>query len=314
LILTAPLKSNFITHFDMHALDQAWDTIKRQFDSACTQAERAAQCRITNELNQFLRRLRQYQTQGEWTSAVLDAAARFAQRVALFELNNAMLSLRKQHQLHLPEDLSFPVGSGAAFSAAIQAKDPIVALRTPSEVTPALGSSGTSERAHVIPITNGTRVVAVLFATGEDDPDLSALELVAGIASAVLERRSNAALHSQISTHREIAAQEAPKNRVLPTWADLREDQRGLHIRAQRFSRVAVAEMQLSRPEACRAGREQANLYVFLKQEIDKARESYRKQFVTIPSMVDYFHLELVQGAADGDELKLGADYPGQLV
>jgi hypothetical protein len=101
---------------------------------------------------------------------------------------------------------------------------------------------------------------------------------------------------------------------ALPAWADLDERQRALHIRAQRFSRVIVAEMQLFRPEACRAGREQANLYIFLKSELDKARETYRKQFMTIPSMVDYLHLELVHSVADGDELKLGADYPGQLV
>jgi hypothetical protein len=30
--------------------------------------------------------------------------------------------------------------------------------------------------------------------------------------------------------------------------------------------------------------------------------------------MGDYLHLELVRTAAEGDELKLGADYPGQLV
>jgi hypothetical protein len=101
---------------------------------------------------------------------------------------------------------------------------------------------------------------------------------------------------------------------ALPAWADLDEQQRTLHIRAQRFSRVTIAEMQLFRPEACRAGREQSNLYIFLKGELDKAREIYRKQFMTIPSMVDYLHLELVRTVAGGDELKLGADYPGQLV
>ncbi len=53
---------------------------------------------------------------------------------------------------------------------------------------------------------------------------------------------------------------------------------------------------------------------MFLKKEIDDARETYRKEFMTIPSMVDYLHLELVHTAADGDELKMGVEYPGQLV
>jgi hypothetical protein len=72
--------------------------------------------------------------------------------------------------------------------------------------------------------------------------------------------------------------------------------------------------MQLSRPDACHAGRQQGNLYVFLRQEIDKARDTYRRQFMTIPSIGDYLHIELVRTAAGGDEQKLGADYPGQLV
>jgi len=89
---------------------------------------------------------------------------------------------------------------------------------------------------------------------------------------------------------------------------------RGLHVRAQLFARGKTAEMQLSRPDACQAGRQQSNFYVFLKREIDSARDTYLKQFMAAPSMVDYLHLELVRTAAGGDEQKLGADYPGQLV
>ncbi len=155
--------------------------------------------------------------------------------------------------------------------------------------------------------------------------DSEVLELIAGMASLVLERPSNASLHSQIAVapavHSQIALAPAPvdsnggaSKKRLPSWADLAEEQRLLHIRAQRFSRVTMAELQLARPEACRAGYEQANLYLFLKNEIDRARETFRTQFLTIPSMVDYLHLELVQTAAEGDEKRLGADYPGQLV
>jgi hypothetical protein len=76
---------------------------------------------------------------------------------------------------------------------------------------------------------------------------------------------------------------------------------------------VKVAQMEISRPEACRAGRKESNFYLFLKREIDSARDSYRKQFMTAPHMPDYLHLELVHTALEGQEQKLGADYPGQL-
>jgi hypothetical protein len=294
----------------MHALDQAWEALKREFEAAQDQAVQAARREITNELNQRLRRLRQYAQEGEWISATLDSAGYFAQQAAIFEVKSGSLVLRGQLKLDLPADFSFPLSSAAAFASAVETKDPVVALRSPSEVGAQLSVGSSRERAHIIPLANSGRVAAVLFAANGEHTDANGLELIAGIASVVLERKSNADLHSQIG--------ETPKTktnlRELPPWADLSEEQRNLHTRAQRFARVSVAEMQLARPEACQAGREQSNLYLFLKNEIDKARDAYRKQFMVIPSMVDYLHLELIRTAAEGNESKLGVEYPGQLV
>lgn len=309
----------------MHALDQACETIRREFDASCAQVARAARCQLTNELNQLLRRFRHYQSEAEWISAVLDGASRFARHAAIFSLQNETFRLRAQANLDLPSDLTFPVASAAAFASAVETHDPVIALRSASEVTPNLAASEPGERCHLIPIMNGTRTVAILFAADQEYMDVNALELIAGVASAVLERQANISLHSQIAmpAQSEAPALSPPSPEEaappvskpgLPAWADLSEGQRALHIRAQRFSRVAVAEMQLAKPQGCHAGREQSNLYLFLKPEIDKARETYRKQFMTISSMVDYLHLELVNTAAEGDEVKLGAEYPGQLV
>jgi hypothetical protein len=335
----------------MHALDDACESIKREYTAACSQAARAARTQVTNELNQILRRLRNYKTESEWLSAVLDGASRLVYQVAILELKNDVLTVRGQHNLNVPENYSFPVSSAAAFASAVESRDPIIALRRPNEVSERLSGPDSSERAHIFPIANASRVVAAIFAADQEFLDLNGLELLAGLASAVLERKSNSTLHSQINFESEspgssvaksdkrsqvpsepepltkpatrstgngrfaevVQAPPAPAEPVtLPSWADLSEEQRSVHIKAQRFSRITVAEMELARPEACSAGREQGNLYLFLKNDIDKAREKYRQQFMTIPSMVDYLHLELVR-AAQGDELKLGADYPGQL-
>ena len=268
---------------------------------------------MIHELNQLLRRFRQYQNQSEWTGAVLDGSSRFAAKTALFAFEGSLFRLRGQHNFEISENTTFSKADAAAFRAAVDSMDHVVALRTPAEVSEPLSSSNPRHRAHLFPILNGARAVAVLFAGGDGDGDLETdgLELVAGMASMALERRSNTALHSQIATARPPARDRQSK---LPEWASLSAEHRSLHSRAQRFSRVTVAELQLARPEACRGGREQKNLYVFLKNEIEKARETYRKQFMTVPSMVDYLHLELVRTAAEGDEWKLGADYPGPLV
>jgi hypothetical protein len=298
----------------MHALEPVWETIKDQFTAARSESAQAARAQVTNDLNQLFRRLRQYRTEGEWSSAILDGVAQFVRQVALFVWHDGVLNLCGQRGFDLADNLSFPAAGLGAFETVISSKDTLVALRTPAEVGAALSSPDLKERAHIVPILNGPRVVALLFAVGQCDIDLNGIELIASLASTVLERRSNASLHTQIVSQSGSTTRQAPASARLPSWADLPEDQRVFHVRAQRFARVKVAEMQLSRPDACHAGRQQGNLYVFLRREIDNARDTYRRQFMTIASMVDYFHLELVRTAGDGDEQKLGADYPGQLV
>jgi len=315
----------------MHLLEPTWESLKREFDAACSQSAQAVRSQMAHELNQFVRRLRQYRTETEWVSGVLSQAGNFAARLGVFFLDQSVVRLRGQQNLGLPDACAFPLSSAAAFASAVETKEPVVALRSPGEVGSQLSSLNASDRAHLFPVTNGARVAAVIF-TDAENVDIDGLELVAGIGSLVLERQSNASLHAQIAPVQRSASQPqigiGPQARpsasdgvgnspsrppVFPAWTALNEQDRSLHLRAQRFSRVTVAEMQLSRPEVCRAGREAGNLYVFLRTELDKARDLYRKQFMTIPSMVDYLHLELVRSAAEGDDLKLGAEYPGQL-
>jgi hypothetical protein len=300
-------------------LDLLFDNLRREFEAICQQTARRARAEQLQTLNQLFRRFRAYQTESDWVQVTLDAASRYAGFVAVFAVTNDAVSLRGQFPAgRLPEDLSFPVQSAAAFASAIESKDPVTALRSASEVSDGLSTGDAGERAHLFPITNGDRVSAIVFAA-DSGSDMNGLELVSGMAASMLERRSNVALHAQITAAPAFVPPAAPPEpqqvaeTKLPTWTDLPADQRQLHIRAQRFARVAVAELQLARPEACRAGREQSDLYLFLKREIDKARENYRKQFMIVPSMVDYLHLELIQTAAQGDEEKLGADYPGRL-
>jgi len=299
-----------------HPLASAFDHLRRDFETGCIAAASRSRKDLFQTLNQLFRRFRNYQTESDWVQTTLDAASAFAGQVAVFSLDDATVRLRGQMPAAtLAPGLSFPLASAAAFATAVSLKDPVTALCTAGEVSPALSQTDV-QRAHIFPILNGARVSAVLFVS-DDAADMNALELICGIASSVLERTSNVALHSQIGMAPP-PAPKAPEAKLaeakLPAWGELPAEQRQLHIRAQRYARVTLAEIQLARPEACRAGRAQGDLYLFLKREIDKARENYRKQFMTVPSMVDYLHLELIQIAAEGDEEKLGVDYPGRLL
>ncbi len=276
---------------------------------------------LADQLNQTLRRLKQYRTESEWVTALLDGVCRFVDAAAVFGVDAGELRLRSSRNLQLPEKLSIPVKAARAFESVLESKDTVIALRTPGEVTAHLcaaneSSSDVSERAILLPISNGTRVAAILFAVTPPKNPGPVLELLAGMASVVLERQVNATVNVQIApaapVPKSAAAAPAPA-KALPYFAGFNEEQRRLHLRAKRFSRVKVAEMQLLYPDACRSGREQSNVYLFLKKEIDAARQSYRDQFMARPGMDDYLHLELVRIAADGDENKLGVDYPGHM-
>jgi hypothetical protein len=155
------------------------------------------------QLNQVVRRLRHYQTESEWISAVLDGASAFVQRVAMFTIDDGYARLRAERGLDLNRNLSFSLASARAFQTAISSGDSVIALRTPAEVTETLSTAESSERVHIIPIENGPRIVALLFVVSEPDLDLSAIELIAGVASMVLERQSNKRLHTQLAAKAE---------------------------------------------------------------------------------------------------------------
>jgi hypothetical protein len=297
----------------MHPLDAVWQSCVREFDLARQNASRTARTETTSELNQIVRRLKNSENESELVDAVLDGTSMFADQVALFTFDAGCLRAAGGRRIDLPSDLSLPLASAAAFANAIESKDTIVTMRTPAEVSKTLSSGDQPRRAFLIPLLNRTRVAAVLFASADDHTDLNGLELLSVFSSAALERiRGKTDLHhSAPSDNGKTSAARAQA--ALPSWSDLDEAQRSLHIRAQRFARIKVAEMQLYKAELCQRGSDRQDLYLYLKQEIDSAREGFRTQFMTIPTMVDYLHLELVSSLVHGDEFLLGADYPGQM-
>jgi hypothetical protein len=296
-----------------------WDELKREFNAACQQSAQSARVQIAHEMNQLLRRFRQYENEADWVRLVMEGAGNYARQAALFSVQGEVLVLRGAVNLTLAEDLRMEAKSAAAFEAVLRSKEAVTALCTSGEVGAPLCSVG--RLAYLFPILNGARVAAVLFANGEDS-EVEQLELVANMAASALERQTNSGLHAQIAVA-PVAVAAAPvgvleeepveQERRLPPWANLPAEHRALHSQAARYARVTVAEMQLLKPAACRTAGEKGDLYVVLGKEIDKARETYRQRFMVLPSMTDYLHRELIGSILGGDSTKLGADYPGEL-
>ncbi len=88
-----------------------------------------------------------------------------------------------------------------------------------------------------------------------------------------------------------------------------------LHMDAKRFARLLVSEIKLYNEHHVVEGRENQDLYLRLKRDIDRSREMYEKRISPIVSRkIDYFHDEILRILGDNDPSTLGSDYPGPRV
>ena len=100
------------------------------------------------------------------------------------------------------------------------------------------------------------------------------------------------------------------ERRTVDLPIEVAEDERRSHSDARRFARLLVSEIRLYNEQRVVEGREAGDIYEMLKEAIDRSREMYDKRVQPeVASKFDYFHYELVNNLAEGDEEKLGAGY-----
>ncbi|MBI3939497.1 MAG: hypothetical protein HY315_01560 [Acidobacteria bacterium] len=103
---------------------------------------------------------------------------------------------------------------------------------------------------------------------------------------------------------------EAPVDAVPP--ASQTGDEGRQHADALRFARLLVSELKLYNEQAVAEGRRRHDLYLRLKQDIDRSRLMYgRRVSPALTRHRDYFHEEVVKLLAEGDAGVLGTEYPG---
>ncbi len=256
---------------------------------------------LSGDLSRAIRRMVRAADEQEWASAVVDAAAPFTSRAALFVLDRALMKGSRARGAGVA-GIEVPLALAPAFATAASTGETIVAMRSASELSKPIAEvfePAPAGRCFIFPIAVAGATAALLYAEG-DGTDSGGMEAVAAAASAAL------------SALRAKAAERAPS---FPDWDELSPAEQAVHLRAQRFARVRAAEMRLYKSSAVETGRAQRRLYSELKEEIDSARETFRRQFVSAtPTMADYLHLELLRTLADDDVAVLGEDYPGPLV
>lgn len=285
---------------------------------AAAEAERARHEAVEG-LNRAIRRLRVFESEGQWCAALLESAVERCRRAALFSIGaKTFRFIGERGPDGVMKDAPVPgeigLNAAAAIQSAVETCDTTVAMQTAGEISEAVASylgGDADQKVYLFPLYTRQRVVAVLYA--EQPSDIAGLELLAGVAAATLEGHL-AAADTRPSSVVAITGATTPAG-PAPAWSALSKEEQDLHLRAQRFARVRVAEMRLYESHAVKTGRAELNLYEKLRKGIDSAREEFREKFLKAsPTMVDYLHVELVRTLANDDAAMLGPDYPGPMV
>jgi hypothetical protein len=117
----------------------------------------------------------------------------------------------------------------------------------------------------------------------------------------------------EVAAAQPVRSRFSDKNVDLPIEVD--ESERRDHNDARRFARLLVSEIKLYNEQKVKEGRDSGDLYDRLRDAIDRSREMYEKRVKPpVASKFDYFHYELLNNLADGDDGKLGGSYPGASV
>ena len=291
--------------------------VEARVASASAEAFDRSRRETAGSLNQAARRIRQAEGASELRAVLLDATAGFAAGAALLMVEAGAAAVEGVRGISGEESDSLraariPLSGAAALAGAIETRDPVVALVSPAELSESVASlleERSGGRVSLFPVvTADGRAPALVLAWG--DVDAAALELLAGIAGAAWRLPEPPPAPTLVT----IAAAPAAPASGGSAWERLAPVEQQVHLRAQRFARVQVAEMRLSHAGEVRAGRVRRDLYGELRRPIDGAREVFRDRFFSCPSMVDYLHLELAHTLANDDSELLGKDYPGPIV
>lgn len=100
------------------------------------------------------------------------------------------------------------------------------------------------------------------------------------------------------------------RERALDLPIEVSDEERPAHSDARRFARLLISEIKLYNQAKVNEAREACDIYDMLREAIDRSREMYEARVKPdVAAKFDYFHYELVNNLAEGDEEKLGAGY-----
>jgi hypothetical protein len=288
-------------------------------------------------LDSAIRGIQESSSQTDILRSLVDGAAHFASRVALFVVKGDSASgwqARGFDDNSGIKKLSVPVNKGLV-GKTMEAHGPSIgtAAEFDGSFVEQFGAPKKGN-AVVIPLQVRDKVPALLYADAgsrsDGECDNAALQLLTRSSGLWLEiltlRKATASAATAAESAIEgpppaaeeaphaaaAAASAAPAHREAPAPAHI--DGHGaddeVHKKAKRFAKLLVDEIKLYNQTKVNEGRKHKDLYSRLKEDIEKSRASYDKRYGnTAAAGGNYFTEEVVRVLAENDEAVLGSGF-----
>ena len=278
----------------------------------------------TDLLNAAAASIQDSTSQAEILRHLLEGAARFCGRAALFAIKGGSVNGWQGTGFDnndLVKTFTLSAGSGLAGNA-IHSRAPVAGTAEEFDggFVNAVGAP-IDGNCVVLPLVVKEKVAAIIYADVGKLPDctadVSALTLLCRFTALWLElmalRKAGVTAVQEESQQAAAAANSAViavhGNGETATAGVAEEDE--VHKKARRFARLLVDEIKLYNQAKVVEGKQSKDLYNRLREDIEKSRAAYDKKFGTSPAAsANYFTQELIRVLADNDISLMGGSFP----
>ncbi|SRR5579884_250452 len=271
-------------------------------------------------------------SQADILKGLLEGAAKFAARAALFVVRGTTLAGWQARGL-ADENIRGTSIDGSKGLASRAIRDRSRQSGSMAEFDEAFAQHQGAPHDNsctIFPLLVREKVAAVLYvdsgSKASTPPDYAAVEVLTRFACLWLEHeagKKQAAPGSEGSAEASAPtaaaipapapAEAAPVARTAePSLSNVPPDEQEIHKKAQRFAKLLVDEIKLYNQAKVAEGKQNRALYKLLREDIEKSRATYEKRYGGTPAASGkYFDSEVIRILADNDRSLLGSDFPG---
>lgn len=275
----------------------------------------------TDLLNAATASIQESTSQAEILRHLLEGAARFCGRAALFVVKGGSMNGWQAIGFDNNDEIKSVLvsASNGLGGRAIQGKAPVSGTAQDFDIG-FVATMGAPVDSHCValPLVVKEKVAALVYADAgklaDNTVDLSALTLLCRVTALWLElvalRKAGvgAAAEEGQAQAAASAAHAHPMASAGGDAATAAEDD--VHKKAKRFARLLVDEIKLYNQNKVAEGKQHRDLYDRLREDIEKSRAAYEKKFSgTQASSANYFNQELIRVLADNDASLLGGNF-----